>query len=87
VVDAYTIRLLARLGVCAPTESYRNVQARFHAALPLDPTLYGEYHALIVAHGKATCRARGPRCGDCVLLSLCVYGQARPEAVSSQQSA
>ena len=52
VIDAYTIRLFARLGVCAPTVRYADLQARFHAALPPDPTLYGEYHALIVAHGK-----------------------------------
>ncbi len=78
VIDAYTIRLMTRLGVCAPTVGYHELQARFHAALPPDAALFGEYHALIVAHGKATCRARGPRCADCVLLVGCAYGQAQP---------
>jgi endonuclease-3 related protein len=77
VIDAYTTRLLARLGVCPPTISYHALQALFHAALPPDAALFGEYHALIVAHGKATCRARGPRCGTCVLLALCAYGKAQ----------
>jgi endonuclease-3 related protein len=77
VIDAYTIRLLARLGLCAPAVSYHALQAQFHAALPPDAALFGEYHALIVAHGKATCRAQRPRCGECVLLSLCTYGQSQ----------
>jgi endonuclease-3 related protein len=75
VIDAYTSRLFARLGVCPPTVRYADLQALFHAALPPDAALFGEYHALIVAHGKATCRARGPRCAACVLLALCAYGQ------------
>lgn len=88
VVDAYTIRLLARLGVCAPTVGYPALQAQFHAALPPDAALFGEYHALIVAHGKAICRARNPRCADCVLLALCAYGRtlaiSNPKSVFSQ---
>ena len=76
VIDAYTLRLLARLGVCAPTAGYAELQARFHAALPPDAALFGEYHALIVAHGKATCRARAPRCAACVLRSGCAFGSA-----------
>jgi endonuclease-3 related protein len=83
VIDAYTIRLFARLGVCAPTVRYADLQALFHAALPPDTVLFGEYHALIVAHGKATCRARGPRCGACVLLALCVYGRSQTVDVRS----
>ena len=86
VIDAYTIRLLARLGVCAPTVRYPDLQARFHAALPPDAALFGEYHALIVAHGKATCRARGPRCAACVLQDLCAYGRNQQSAVGSQPS-
>ena len=83
VIDAYTLRLLARLGVCPPTARYADLQARFHAALPPDAALFGEYHALIVAHGKATCRARGPHCAPCVLLDLCAYGRSQTVEVGS----
>jgi endonuclease-3 related protein len=78
VIDAYTLRLLARLGLCAPTATYAQLQALFHAALPPDAALFGEYHALIVAHGKATCRARAPRCSACVLRPGCAFGRAAP---------
>jgi endonuclease-3 related protein len=78
VIDAYTIRLLTRLGVCAPTVPYHDLQARFHAALPPDAALFGEYHALIVAHGKVTCRTRAPRCPACVLRPICAFGRAYP---------
>jgi endonuclease-3 related protein len=44
-------------------------------ALPADVGLFNEYHALIVAHGKAVCR-KAPRCGECVLRDLCETGSA-----------
>jgi len=46
------------------------------AHLPADATLFNEYHALIVRHGKERCRKRAPRCPDCPLLDLCPAGQA-----------
>lgn len=64
VVDAYTRRLLSRLGIAGGSESYGTVQEIFHRALPRDPVLFSEYHALVVAHAKARCRVR-PLCGGC----------------------
>jgi endonuclease-3 related protein len=64
VVDAYTRRLLSRVGIGGGGEGYGEIQALFHRALPADPVLFGEYHALIVAHAKARCRAR-PLCEGC----------------------
>ena len=32
---------------------------------------------LLIAHGRAVCTARAPRCDGCVLLSLCPEGQSR----------
>jgi endonuclease-3 related protein len=73
VVDAYTRRLLARLGWAEGRESYQELQARFHAGLPARAPLYQELHALIVRHAKEHCRLR-PRCRDCPLaVSLCPW--------------
>lgn len=58
VVDAYTRRVLQRIGTIEGKESYREIQALFHDALTTDPEVFNEYHALIVAHAKARCRAR-----------------------------
>ncbi len=71
VVDAYTRRLLGRLGLLPAPPSYENIRALFMAHLPPDPNLYGEYHALIVRHGKERCRKARPRCPGCPLAFCC----------------
>ncbi|PWG63489.1 endonuclease III domain-containing protein [Sediminicurvatus halobius] len=73
VVDAYTRRIFSRLGVLAGDEPYETIRARFEAALPQDPALFNEYHALIVALGKDICRPRRPRCDECPLQAGCAF--------------
>lgn len=75
VVDAYTMRTLERLGILKERQSYRDVQRMFHDGLPRDTRLFNEFHALIVRHGKGTCRARNPSCDSCPLLDGCATGQ------------
>ncbi len=70
VIDSYTRRLFARLGLAQGDESYEELRAQFEQALPKDLGLYNEYHALIVEHAKTTCRPR-PLCSVCVLQDLC----------------
>jgi len=66
VVDAYTKRILARHHLISPETAYHEVQALFMSHLPRDAQLYNEYHALLVAIGKAYCRST-PRCDTCPL--------------------
>jgi endonuclease-3 related protein len=66
VADAYALRLASRWGLLGPRTSYSEIQSLFMDHLPHDVKLFSEYHALIVAHGKATCRPR-PLCESCVL--------------------
>jgi len=62
VIDAYTRRLLARLGLAAGDEPYEALRLGFEAALEPDVAVYNEYHALIVRHAKESCSgARGCR--------------------------
>jgi endonuclease-3 related protein len=75
VIDAYTRRIFARLGLIAGDEGYEGLRADFEAALGPDAPLYNEYHALIVRHAKEACRKR-PGCGGCRLQGLCPQGQA-----------
>jgi endonuclease-3 related protein len=70
VVDAYTRRIFARLGLLTGTEGYESIRRGFEAALGPDAPLYNEYHALIVRHGKEVCRSR-PRCAGCCLRDQC----------------
>jgi endonuclease III related protein len=64
VVDAYTRRILTRIGLIDGPEAYDDIQALFHDALAPDPALYNEYHALIVQHAKTYCMTR-PECRAC----------------------
>ncbi len=74
VVDAYTRRVLSRLGLAAGNEPYEELQARFHAALPPDPALFNEFHALLVKLGKELCQPV-PRCPSCPLRPRCPAGR------------
>lgn len=66
VVDAYTRRLLQRLGWAEGSEGYGELQARVHAGFEADVRLYQELHALIVRHAKEHCRS-APLCRGCPL--------------------
>lgn len=67
VIDAYTRRVLARHGLAPATASYSELQEFFHSHLPPEPSLFGEYHALLVAVGKTYCHREGPDCDACPL--------------------
>jgi endonuclease-3 related protein len=77
VVDAYTGRLFNRLGFLQGTEKYQQIRDFFMDRLPPDPSLYNEYHALIVIHCKEHCRKR-PLCPGCPLERICAYRQLNP---------
>ena len=70
VVDAYTRRILFRLGLIRGTESYDEVQSLFMQALPHDAALFNDYHAQLVRLGKEACRPR-PLCERCPLEDVC----------------
>lgn len=70
VIDAYTRRILGRLGLIDPTMGYEHLRVAIEAELGADVPLFNQYHALLVAHGKEVCRPR-PRCERCVLADDC----------------
>jgi endonuclease-3 related protein len=67
VVDTYTYRFLARHGLVGEETSYEEMQELFMAALPAEPALFNEYHALLVCLGKEFCKKNNPRCPACPL--------------------
>jgi endonuclease-3 related protein len=66
VIDAYTRRIINRLGIAAKSNRYTDYQALFISHLPSDAALFNEYHALLVKLAKDFCRKR-PLCEDCCL--------------------
>jgi endonuclease-3 related protein len=66
VVDAYTRRIIDRLGFKPEDLSYAGYQRLFTGNLPADTRLFNEYHALLVRHAKEVCRKK-PLCRYCCL--------------------
>jgi len=66
VSDAYTSRIFNRYGITNKNTSYEDMRKMFMDSLPVDADLYNEYHALIVHHGYAVCKAK-PECDECKL--------------------
>lgn len=68
VVDAYTKRVLFRHGLIdSEAARYEEVRALFMDNLPADPSLFNEFHALLVKVGKEFCTKRRPQCRGCPL--------------------
>ncbi len=73
VVDAYTTRILNRMGVSKETR-YIKIKKIFEINLPLDVYLFKELHALLVKLGKEYCRIQ-PVCAQCPMMTACGYGR------------
>jgi endonuclease III related protein len=70
VIDAYTRRIVTRLGLTPAGKGYSDFQSLFMQQLPHDEQMFNEYHALLVKHGKDICR-RTPLCDSCCLAPHC----------------
>ena len=68
VVDTHVQRLSRRLGLTEKTD--RDAIEPELMAL-LDEADWQRFTHLLIAHGRATCTARNPDCGDCVLEDVC----------------
>ena len=70
VIDAYTKRLLSRIGLIPEKSLYEHIQNLFHAQISADYVVYNEYHALIVQHCVYICTSK-PKCSQCFLNRYC----------------
>jgi len=75
VIDAYTRRILTRIGITPVKDSYSEWQKLLLDNLPQDVAIFNEYHALLVHHAKEHCRTK-PFCTGCCLFDICAYGEA-----------
>jgi endonuclease-3 related protein len=66
VVDAYTRRIIDRMGLTPARHDYTGYQKLFTSNLPENVKLFNEFHALLVCHGKVVCRKQ-PLCQRCCL--------------------
>jgi len=73
VVDAYTRRIIDRLGLKPGGNKYADYRELFTAHLPPDTQMFNEYHALLVALGKYHCFKSSPACTGCCLKEICSF--------------
>ena len=73
VIDAYTRRIMSRLGLIESKGDYENLQRTFMENLPKNQRLFNEYHALLVNLGKNYCIKSNPKCDKCPLKDICKF--------------
>jgi endonuclease III len=67
-VDTHVQRLSRRLGLTTATDPVK-VEHELGAMVPAAQR--GVFSLRLILHGRATCKARSPRCGDCLLADIC----------------
>lgn len=69
-VDTHIFRLGNRINI-APGKTPLEVEKKLMKAVPKE--FLHDAHHLLILHGRYTCVARKPKCGECVILDLCEY--------------
>ncbi len=70
-VDTHVGRVSRRLGLAPPNASADKVMAAIETFAP--PDWFYPLHMNFIQHGRTTCKARTPRCQECVLSDICVW--------------
>lgn len=81
-VDTHVYRVAHRLGLVDPNSTPLAVERRLKELVPSEE--WADAHHLLILHGRYTCTARSPDCGDCRLTDVCTYFErlrALPEPI------
>ena len=84
-VDTHVYRVGSRLGLFRPGASFD--EAHDEMLRLADPGDAYELHVSLIRHGRRTCVARAPRCGECPLLDLCPYGRRALSEIRAEAAA
>jgi endonuclease-3 len=79
-VDTHVSRVGTRLGLFrpgAPFEELHDDMLGIVASMRGEERQELELHVNLLRHGRRTCDAQRPRCGDCALLRMCPTGRSR----------
>lgn len=68
-VDTHIFRVARRLGVIDSRVSVEQAHKLLEGVVPPDDVY--QFHILLIEHGRRICKARQPRCGQCVLRKSC----------------
>lgn len=73
-VDTHIARISRRVGLVPPRMSPDDISETLERIVP--PARWLGAHVNMIVHGRAVCRARGPRCETCAISHLCEEGRA-----------
>jgi endonuclease-3 len=79
-VDTHVHRVSRRIGLIGPRTSREQAQVDLASLVPSGK--YYSFHINLIEHGRAVCRARNPRCQDCVVSNLCDFYKSSKKAQS-----
>ena len=68
-VDTHVSRVGTRLGLLRPGAGFEELHDQMLALTPPGQEL--ELHVNLLRHGRRTCHARKPACGECALVRMC----------------
>ncbi len=74
-VDTHVFRVGTRLGLFRAGASLEEAHDELARVTPSEDAY--EMHTSLIRHGRRTCTARAPLCGECVLRRMCPYARAR----------
>ena len=69
-VDTHIFRISNRIGL-APGKTVLEVEKKLLKVIPAE-FMHDAHHWLIL-HGRYICRARSPKCAECIIYDLCEY--------------
>jgi len=73
-VDTHVHRVARRLGLIPERTSREKAHQLLEALVP--PEIYYPFHLNLIAHGRAVCHARAPRCDSCILRDECAHASS-----------
>lgn len=68
-VDTHIFRLAKRLGLIDSKTSIEKAHDRLQKQIPAEKVY--QFHIQMIEHGRRICRPRQPRCGECILSTIC----------------
>ncbi len=71
-VDTHIFRISNRIGL-APGKNVLEVEKKLLKVIPKEFML--DAHHWMILHGRYICRARTPKCAECLIFDLCEYKQ------------
>ncbi len=75
IIDTHQIRVNQRLGITKQTDPAK-IEMELRDLLP--PSDWTDWSHALTLHGRYTCIARKPKCGECPLTDLCPYFAEHP---------